>query len=54
MAQIPDHDFKILNMIIGKAQDLLILLDLDVALLHLFLKLIDPIPGLGQFLLLSL
>ena len=54
MAQILNHDFQVLYMIIGKAQNLLILFHLNIALLHLFLKLVDPLSGLIQFLFLGL
>ena len=54
MAQILNHDFQVLYMIIRKAQNLLILFHLNIALLYLFLKLIDPFSGLIQLLFLSL
>ena len=48
MAQVLDHHFQIGHMVVGQTLDLLLLADLLVFLLHLGLKLVDPLPGPGQ------
>ena len=54
MAQVLDHYLQVGHMVIGKTQDLLILLYLDIALFYLCLKLVDPLSCLSQFLFLGL
>ena len=49
MAQVFDHHFQVGHMVIGKTQDFLILLYLDIALFYLCLKLVDPFSCLSQF-----
>ena len=54
MAQVFDHHFQVGHMVIGKTQDLLVFLYLDIALFYLCLKLVDPLSCLSQFLFLGL